>query len=1029
MNAVPASAEKRHYQFDQFRVDPVRRLVLRNGEVVPLTPKVFAILLVLLERPGEVVEKKELIQQVWPDAFVTEANLTQNISTLRKILGERAGDRRYVVTLPGRGYSFVAEVTEWLEAPPGVPSEEPGGAPSLVPPPPEAPRRVRRFHRRAAGLGIAALTVIAALAAAFLWFHRHQPAPRKEALPRVSAATRRPSIAVLGFRNLSGDEQAGWLAPALAEMLSNELGASERVRLISGEAVAQARQSLRLPYTDSLDTGSLLRLHQLLGAERAVLGSCVAFGDGKERRLRLDLRVVDLVSGKEIAGFTESGTEADLFDLVSRAGSRLRRELGMVDPSPEQIQALRSLHPVEPEGARLYAEGLVRLRSYDFPGARDLLVQAARSDPSSPFIHAELSRVWMELGYDRRALEEARQALALSRSLSRGEHLALEARFHEASRQWDKAAELHRSLWTFFPDEVEHGLNLAKALNLAGESREALEVIEVLRQMPVSEQDEPQIDLIEWRAALRLSDMELVSRSAERALTHARRSGGPAVLARALLMHSGSLLAQGKTQDSLVPLREAQELYEGMGNPLGVILAKTYLGNTFYMAGDLEAAEAAFLEVLAQSQRVGSVLGMYASLGNLGRLHMDRGNLGRAHEYLEKSRAYFSEIQDPLLRLRVLSFLGTILSVRGDLETATKRAEELITLSREIGSRLDEGRALSLLAAIEAAQGRIEDARRHGEQALQVLSKTSYPSESALARCRTADVLVRLGELPLARQRYERSLAISREVDNKLAAGEILGSLARLDLLEGKVESARRRSEEQLEVARSTGARGHEAMALWNLGAAELAAGDPAKARRSLEAALSTGRAAGVALQTAAIRLDLARLDLTTGRSAEAARTGREVAAWAVERGAARLAGEAFALTASALLGQGDVAGARAAAAQALERVERSEDRELWITMAPVLARAEAAGGGGPGALRPLRQAVDEAAQLGFVMAGLEARWTLAELELLHGDPAKARRALDAVRRDAEARGLRRLAALAGTAGTRGLDHPGRQAL
>lgn len=1036
MNAVPASAEKRHYQFDQFRVDPVRRLLLRDGELIPLTPKAFAILLVLLERRGEVVDKKELIQQVWPDSFVTEANLTQNISTLRKVLGERAGDRRYVVTLPGKGYSFVAEVTEALPAPSPLLLEEQPEEPleasartasavlssSLVP-------RIRQTHRRAAGLGIAALAVIAVLAAAFLWFRWHEPAPRQEALPRVSAANRRPSIAVLGFRNLSGEEQAGWLAPALAEMLSNELGVSERVRLVSGEAVAQARQSLDLPYTDRLEAGSLLRLHRLLDAERAVLGSYVVVGGGTGRRLRLDLRVVELASGEGVASFTETGTEADLFDLVSRAGARLRRELGMVEPSPEQIRSLRSLHPADPQGARLYAQGLVRLRSYDFPGARDLLVQAAAADSSSPFIHAELSRVWSELGYDRRALEEARQALALSRSLSRAEHLALEARFHEASRQWDKAAELHRSLWTFFPDEVKHGLNLAKALNLAGKSRETLEVIGVLRQMPLSEQDEPQIDFAEAVAATRLSDPALGARAAELAITHARKAGGQGVVARALLLQGGALLAQGKTQESLAPLREGRKLYEGAGHPLGVILALSYLGNALYMAGDLEAAEAAFLEGLAWSQRVGSVLGMTAGLGNLGRLHMDLGNLDRAYEYLEKSRAYFPEIRDPLLRLRILSFLGTILSIRGDLENATERAEEMIALSRDLGSRLDEGRALSLLATVEAAQGRIEEARQHGEQAVQVLTQTSYPSESALARCRTADVLVRLGDLPLARQRYDRSLATSREVDNKIAEGEILGALARLDLLEGKVEEARRRSEEQLQVALSTGARGHEAMALWNLGAAELAAGDPAKARLSLEAALSTGRAAGVALQVVAIRLDLARLDLATGRSAEAARTAREVAAWAVDRGASGLAGEAFALTASALLRQGNLAGARAAAAQALERAERSDDRLLRILMAPVLARTEAAGGGGPGALRPLRRAVDEAAQLGFVMAGLEARWTLAELELVQGDPVKARIALAAIRRDAEARGLRRLAALAGASGERVLDHPGRQTL
>src|SRR5215210_3275149 len=109
---LAAASEKFLYEFDVFRVDPIRRRLLREGELVALTPKAFSILLVLLENRGEVVDKEELIRRVWGDAFVTEANLTQNVSSLRKALGERANDHRFVVTVPGRGYSFVAEVLE-----------------------------------------------------------------------------------------------------------------------------------------------------------------------------------------------------------------------------------------------------------------------------------------------------------------------------------------------------------------------------------------------------------------------------------------------------------------------------------------------------------------------------------------------------------------------------------------------------------------------------------------------------------------------------------------------------------------------------------------------------------------------------------------------------------------------------------------------------------------------------------------------------------------------------------------------------
>jgi DNA-binding winged helix-turn-helix (wHTH) protein/TolB-like protein len=100
------------YDFGRFRLDPVERLLLRDGEPVPLTPKVFEILLVLVRNRGRIVEKTELMSIVWPDAFVEEGNLTQNISLLRKALGEGLNGQQYVETVSRRGYRFVAPVSE-----------------------------------------------------------------------------------------------------------------------------------------------------------------------------------------------------------------------------------------------------------------------------------------------------------------------------------------------------------------------------------------------------------------------------------------------------------------------------------------------------------------------------------------------------------------------------------------------------------------------------------------------------------------------------------------------------------------------------------------------------------------------------------------------------------------------------------------------------------------------------------------------------------------------------------------------------
>ncbi len=108
MNLRPRPA----YSFEDFEVDPIKRRLLRNGVPVSVPPRAFELLCYLLERNGEVLSKDELLNKIWPGQFVEENNLTVQISTLRKIFGERKGEHSFIVTIPGRGYSFIAEVSQ-----------------------------------------------------------------------------------------------------------------------------------------------------------------------------------------------------------------------------------------------------------------------------------------------------------------------------------------------------------------------------------------------------------------------------------------------------------------------------------------------------------------------------------------------------------------------------------------------------------------------------------------------------------------------------------------------------------------------------------------------------------------------------------------------------------------------------------------------------------------------------------------------------------------------------------------------------
>src|SRR5260370_18332825 len=103
---------KHFYEFGPFRLEPEEHQLLRQAVAVPLTPKAFDMLLVLVEHSGHLMDKEELMKCVWPGSFVEEANLSHHIHKLREVLGERESGTKYIDTVPRRGYRFVAKVTE-----------------------------------------------------------------------------------------------------------------------------------------------------------------------------------------------------------------------------------------------------------------------------------------------------------------------------------------------------------------------------------------------------------------------------------------------------------------------------------------------------------------------------------------------------------------------------------------------------------------------------------------------------------------------------------------------------------------------------------------------------------------------------------------------------------------------------------------------------------------------------------------------------------------------------------------------------
>ena len=205
------------FEFDSFRVDAPRRVLLHDGQKVRLPSKAFEILLVLLEADGRLVEKDELMQRVWPDAVVEENNLTVNMSALRKALAESPGEHKYVVTVPGRGYQFVANIHEQDGESQRLEAGQPQTSSSTTVKSPEV-------NRRSYALWLVLAAMIVTTVTGYVVYSRRSIANHEMPIS---------SIAVLPFANDTGDRNTEYLSDGIAESLINRLPQLPGVKVIA----------------------------------------------------------------------------------------------------------------------------------------------------------------------------------------------------------------------------------------------------------------------------------------------------------------------------------------------------------------------------------------------------------------------------------------------------------------------------------------------------------------------------------------------------------------------------------------------------------------------------------------------------------------------------------------------------------------------------------------------------------------------------------------------------------------------------
>jgi tetratricopeptide (TPR) repeat protein/TolB-like protein len=737
--------------------------------------------------------------------------------------------------------------------------------------------RVERNRRRLAWTAVAVGLAVAAALGYRLAAGRRGAA----ASASTSAATRmRPSVAVLGFKNLTGRPDAAWVSTALSEMLTTELAAGEKLRTVPGESVARMKSDLALADADSYGKETLTRIRRNIDAGYLVVGSYLAVAGAP---VRVDLKLQDATAGETIAAVTETGTEAELADLVARAGGKLREKLGAGAISPAQAVAVRASVPANADAARLYSEGLQKMRAFDNLAARDLFEKAIVADPNHALSHAALASAWRAMAYDGKAKEEGKKAFDLAGNLSREDRLSVEGQYRFAAREWPKAIEVYRTLIGLFPDNLEYGLRLADAQSSGGKGKEALATVETLRRLPQPARDDPRVDLAEASAAYALGDFQREKTAAARARQSADARGARLVVARALYYEGWALYMLGDFPGALKAGQVAQRTYADAGDRGGVALVLADIVSLAPWAqGNVERARRSLAEALAISREIGDKRNESAALNNLANLASQRGDNGEARRMYEQAIAVARETDEKVGRVIFLSNLAMILQLDGDLPAGEKRAREALAIARESGDERGMTMSLTALGSIAFARGDLAGSKASVEEAA-LLSRKGDSLSYAFAQTGIGEILRVQGDLAAARRKHEEVLELAKKNGVKGIASERQLSLAELDIEEGRPAEGEALARKAAPEFERENLREDQILATVILARALLAQGKNDEAAKEVEVGRSLS---GASLST---RLNLAvtraRVEAALGKTREANKHATEALQLATKHG------------------------------------------------------------------------------------------------------------------------------------------------
>ena len=452
------------YLFDEFELSRSRRTLLRNGQPVSLLPKTFEVLSCLVSNPGRIVAKDEILKSVWPESFVEENNLTQHISLLRKALADRAG---YIVTVPGRGYQFTADVAADVAAAPqaaeaaarnGLVEHNSNGVQDLAKtgPAQAAPvHAVRRWARAGAGVLVLAVAATGAYRAWKRW--ENPPALRK--------------VLVADFANSTGDAT---FDHTLKRALEIDLEQTPYIDVM-GEREAMNTLELMGRGRDTALSPDVAR-EICERSNRQVLLSGAILPVGSDYLLTVE--ATDCESGSKLtAAKAEAASKEKVLSALDEVADRVRRGLGEPDRTIETYEVpIIQATTASLDALRSYSIG----QSMDAQGKNEaetlpFYEHAVELDPQFAMAYGAMANEYYNLSEPNLAAQFYKKAFDLSGRVSAKEKLILEAHYYsEGQQDMEQGINIYRQWTQTYPNDWVPWVDLANDYTQIGQYTPAI---------------------------------------------------------------------------------------------------------------------------------------------------------------------------------------------------------------------------------------------------------------------------------------------------------------------------------------------------------------------------------------------------------------------------------------------------------------------------------------------------------------------------------------------------------------------------